>query len=49
MTTRGFGVAQSRQVANLIADLLAAPQDNGVLGTVCDQVAQLSRDFPVYR
>ncbi|MEN9544509.1 MAG: hypothetical protein RLZZ598_1342 [Pseudomonadota bacterium] len=49
MTTRGFGVAQSRQVANLIADLLAAPQDNGVLGAVCDQVAQLSRDFPVYR
>ncbi|MEX8520607.1 MAG: serine hydroxymethyltransferase [Leptothrix sp. (in: b-proteobacteria)] len=49
MTTRGFKEEQSRLVANLIADVLEAPNDEAVLARVREQVAQLTRDFPVYR
>ncbi|MEX8501679.1 MAG: serine hydroxymethyltransferase [Leptothrix ochracea] len=49
MTTRGFKEEQSRQVANLIADVLEAPNDEAVIERVKAQVAQLTRDFPVYR
>jgi glycine hydroxymethyltransferase len=49
MTTRGFKEAQSRQVANLIADVLEAPNDAAVIDRVKAEVAQLTRDFPVYR
>jgi glycine hydroxymethyltransferase len=49
MTTRGFKEDQSRLVANLIADVLEAPNDEAVLTRVREQVAQLTRDFPVYR
>jgi glycine hydroxymethyltransferase len=49
MTTRGFKEEQSRQVANLIADVLEAPQDEAVIERVKAQVAALTRDFPVYR
>jgi glycine hydroxymethyltransferase len=49
MTTRGFKEEQSRQVANLIADVLEAPNDDAVIERVKAQVAQLTRDFPVYR
>ena len=49
ITTRGFKEEQSRLVANLIADVLDAPNDEAVIERVKAQVAQLTRDFPVYR
>jgi glycine hydroxymethyltransferase len=49
MTTRGFGVAESRAVADLIADVLDRPDDAASLASVRERVAALTRDFPVYR
>jgi glycine hydroxymethyltransferase len=49
MTTRGFKEEQARLVANLIADVLDKPHDEATIGAVRVQVAQLTRDFPVYR
>ncbi|MDV2078336.1 serine hydroxymethyltransferase [Marinobacter xestospongiae] len=49
ITSRGFGEAESRQVGELIADLLDRPQDAEVVARVRDRVAALTWDFPVYR
>ncbi len=49
MTTRGFGVAESRTVADLIADVLDRPDDAASIASVRERVAALTRDFPVYR
>jgi glycine hydroxymethyltransferase len=49
MTTRGFKEAQAILTANLIADVLEAPNDEAVLARVRGQVAALTADFPVYR
>ncbi|MEY4908359.1 MAG: hypothetical protein RL260_2077 [Pseudomonadota bacterium] len=49
MTTRGFKEEQAVLTANLIADVLEAPNDEAVLARVREQVAVLTRDFPVYR
>jgi glycine hydroxymethyltransferase len=49
MTTRGFQEEQAVLTANLIADVLEAPNDEAVLARVREQVAVLTRDFPVYR
>ena len=49
MTTRGFGEAQARLTAELIADVLDQPQDAANLAAVREQVAMLTREFPVYR
>jgi glycine hydroxymethyltransferase len=49
MTTRGFGVAESRAVADLIADVLDRPDDAASIASVRERVAALTRDFPVYR
>ena len=49
MTTRGFGEAQARATAHLIADVLDRPQDDGRISAVRDKVAALAREFPVYR
>jgi len=49
MTTRGFKEEQAVLTANLIADVLEAPNDEAVLERVRAQVSQLTRDFPVYR
>jgi glycine hydroxymethyltransferase len=49
MTTRGFKEEQAVLTANLIADVLEAPNDEAVLARVREQVAALARDFPVYR
>ena len=49
MTTRGFGEAEARLTGELIADMLDRPDDAGVLATVRERVAALTRDFPVYR
>ncbi len=48
MTTRGFGVAESAQVAHLLADVLDAPKDEANLNTVRAKVADLTSRFPVY-
>jgi glycine hydroxymethyltransferase len=48
MTTRGFGVEESRQVGQLIADVLDAPQDESVLARVRAAVGELTRRHPVY-
>ena len=49
MTTRGFGVSESRTVANLIADVLQAPGDELGLERAAQQVRALCTAFPVYR
>jgi glycine hydroxymethyltransferase len=49
LTTRGFKEAQTRATANLIADVLDAPHDEARIARVREQVAALTREFPVYR
>ena len=49
ITTRGFGQAETRRTANLIADVLDRPHDEANLAAVREQVAALTRAFPVYR
>jgi len=49
MTTRGFGEAEARQTAHLIADVLDNPRDEATSAAVRAKVAALTRDFPVYR
>lgn len=49
LTTRGFRQEETRQTANLIADILDRPTDESVAATVRQKVAALTRDFPVYR
>jgi glycine hydroxymethyltransferase len=46
VTTRGYGVAEMRQVARMIVETLAHPEDDLVLSRVRDEVADLSRRFP---
>jgi glycine hydroxymethyltransferase len=48
-TTRGFKEEQAIAVGNLIADVLDNPHDEANLARVREQVAALTRDFPVYR
>ncbi len=48
MTTRGFTEIEAEQVANLIADVLEAPQDEKVLDRVRGEVSDLCKKFPVY-
>ena len=48
MTTRGFSEIEAERVANLIADVLDAPNDAAVLSKVRDSVAALCKKFPVY-
>ena len=48
ITTRGFKELESEQLANLIADVLAAPDDTAVLSRVAGEAKQLCAKFPVY-
>jgi glycine hydroxymethyltransferase len=48
MTTRGFTEIEAELVAHLIADVLDAPGDEGVLRRVRADVSTLCRKFPVY-
>lgn len=48
MTTRGFGEEEARKVADLIVDLLKAPEDEAVKAHVREEVAKLTKAFPVY-
>jgi len=49
MTTRGFGEAESVEVANLVVDVLEAPADAANLARVREKVAVLCSRFPVYQ
>ena len=48
MTTRGFKEAEAVQVANLVVDVLEAPEDEANLARVREKVAVLCKQFPVY-
>jgi glycine hydroxymethyltransferase len=49
ITTRGFGVGDSRLVGELVADVLQAWTDSPHLAAVREQVRALCQRFPVYR
>ena len=49
LTTRGFRETETRQTANLIADVLDKPNDEANIAAVRAKVAALTREFPVYR
>jgi glycine hydroxymethyltransferase len=48
MTTRGFGEAEARATAHLIADVLDNPRDEANLAAVRAKVHALTSRFPVY-
>ena len=48
MTTRGFKELEAELLANLIADVLDAPNDEAVIKRVQGEVAKLTAKFPVY-
>ncbi len=48
LTTRGFKETETRQTADLIADVLDAPGSAEVLARVRSQVTELTGRFPVY-
>jgi glycine hydroxymethyltransferase len=48
LTTRGMGETEMRKVAVLIADVLHAPEDEGVRSRVRESVAELTARFPLY-
>lgn len=49
MTTRGFGEAEAKEVANLIADILQEPNDLQRIANVKHAALNLCARFPVYR
>jgi glycine hydroxymethyltransferase len=48
MTTRGFKELEAEQLANLVADVLDAPQDDKVVARVAESVKEMCGRFPVY-
>jgi glycine hydroxymethyltransferase len=48
MTTRGFMELEAEQLANLIADVLDTPNDEGVIARVAGEAQKLCAKFPVY-
>ena len=48
MTTRGFRELETERTADLIADVLEAPNDPATIARVRDEVARLTARFPVY-
>ncbi|GGN20537.1 serine hydroxymethyltransferase [Halarchaeum nitratireducens] len=48
LTTRGFEEAEMRQVGNLIADVVDAPNDDDVIEGVSAQVDELTDAYPLY-
>ena len=48
MTTRGFNEADARVLANLVADVLATPDDEANLAKVREQITELCSKYPVY-
>ena len=48
MTTRGFKELEAEQLANMIADVLEAPNDSAVISRVAGEAKALCAKFPVY-
>lgn len=48
MTTRGMGVAEFEEIANIIADWLMKPEDEAMAQHCRQRVAQLCDRFPLY-
>jgi glycine hydroxymethyltransferase len=48
ITSRGFGLAETEQLANMIADVLEAPHSETVQKRVLAQAQALCQRFPVY-
>ena len=48
MTTRGMGLDESVRVAELIADVLSAPEDEALHARVREEVHAMCRRFPIY-
>jgi glycine hydroxymethyltransferase len=48
MTTRGFKELEAELLANLIADVLDAPNDDAVIARVVAEVKKMTAKFPVY-
>ncbi|PWG62140.1 serine hydroxymethyltransferase [Sediminicurvatus halobius] len=48
ITTRGFGEAESRELANWICDVLDEPENEAVISAVRDKVLAICHRFPVY-
>ncbi|MEN6584650.1 MAG: serine hydroxymethyltransferase [Sulfuricella sp.] len=48
MTTRGFKEIEAEHLANLIADVLAAPTDETVLSRVANEAKAMCKKYPVY-
>jgi glycine hydroxymethyltransferase len=49
LTTRGFGAIEARRVAHLLANVLDAPAEQGLLARVAREAQELCDAFPVYR
>jgi len=49
VTTRGFGEAEMREVAGLIAEVLSRPDSEDVISSVKRRVLALAERFPLYR
>jgi glycine hydroxymethyltransferase len=49
VTTRGFAEAETRDVGNMIAEVLSKPSDESVVASVRQRVAALAARFPLYR
>jgi glycine hydroxymethyltransferase len=49
LTTRGMGEAEMEQVGDLIAEVLAAPEDGAAHAAVREKVHALTERFPLYR
>ncbi|MCC6313382.1 MAG: serine hydroxymethyltransferase [Thermomicrobiales bacterium] len=47
ITTRGFGVPETQQVARMIADVLGAPDDAALRQRVSEEVRELTARFPL--
>lgn len=48
VTTRGMGEAEMKTIGSLIAEVLAAPQDEAVRADVSAKVKDLTAQFPLY-
>jgi glycine hydroxymethyltransferase len=49
LTTRGFGEAEARHAAHVIADVLESPRDEAALERARREVGELCAAFPVYQ
>lgn len=47
MTTRGFGVAEMRQVGKWIGDVVRSPEDEELLASIRGQVTEMCANYPL--